>query len=187
MARSNPAPAASRRELETIALIGSRRDLLWQLADEARGYENFATVVADQGLHDEPFDVQVDAFISFVNERVTHGDAAPDWTALEDTYGERADTIIEGARSATPVAMEVVLYFPAGDGPDGQETLAVGGVTVYVAEGDGVDVFELAETPVAGLEGWVDHVGTMRGWNRLNYTNDFGDHVIKTLAEGLEA
>jgi len=136
MARSNPAPAASRRELETIALIGSRRDLLWQLADEARGYENFATVVADQGLHDEPFDVQVDAFISFVNERVTHGDAAPDWTALEDTYGERADTIIEGARSATPVAMEVVLYFPAGDGPDGQETLAVGGVTVAGTEQD---------------------------------------------------
>ena len=74
-----------------------------------------------------------------------------------------------------------------GDGRTHFATSAVGGVTVYVAEADGVDVFELAETPVTGLEGWVDHVGTMRGWNRLNYTDDWGDHVVETLAEGLEA
>lgn len=74
-----------------------------------------------------------------------------------------------------------------GDGRTHFATTAVGGVTVYVAEGDGVDVFELDETPVAGLEGWVDHVGTLRGWNRLHYTGDFGEHVVETLAEGLEA
>ena len=74
-----------------------------------------------------------------------------------------------------------------GDGRTHFATTAVDGVTVYVAEGDGVDVFELAETPVAGLEGWIDHVGTMRGWNRLHYTDDWGDHVVETLAEGLEA
>ena len=66
-------------------------------------------------------------------------------------------------------------------------TSAVGGVTVYVAEADGVDVFDLNDTPVAGLEGRVNHVGSLRGWNRLNYTDDWGEHVVETLAEGLEA
>jgi len=74
-----------------------------------------------------------------------------------------------------------------GDGRTHFTTSAVGGVTVYVAEGDGVDVFELAETPLAGVEEWVDHVGTLRGWNRLNYTDDFGEHAVEALAEGLEA
>jgi len=74
-----------------------------------------------------------------------------------------------------------------GDGRTHFATSAVGGATVYVAEADGVDVFELAETPVTGLEGWVNHVGSLRGWNRLNYTDDWSDHVVETLAEGLEA
>ena len=66
-------------------------------------------------------------------------------------------------------------------------TSAVGGVTVYVAEGDGVDVFELAETPVDGLKGWIDHVDDQRGWSRLNYTDDWTSHAAETLAAGLEA
>jgi hypothetical protein len=100
----------------------------------------------------------------------------------DSRHHERGDT---KERTDIPTTADVLGV--DGDGRTHFTTTAVGGVTVYVAEGDGVDVFELAETPVAGLEGWVDHVGTMRGWNRLNYTNDFGDHVIKTLAEGLEA
>ena len=74
-----------------------------------------------------------------------------------------------------------------GDGRTHFATSAVGGVTIYVAEADGVDIFELAETPLGGLEEWIDHVGTLRGWNRLHYTDDFGEHVVETLAEGLEA
>jgi hypothetical protein len=66
-------------------------------------------------------------------------------------------------------------------------TSAVGGVTIYVGAEDGLEVFELKETPVDGLEGWIDHVGDLRGWNRLNYTDDWGDHVVATLTEGLEA
>ena len=74
-----------------------------------------------------------------------------------------------------------------GDGRTHFATSAVGGVTVYVVEGDGVDVFELAETPVDGLEGWIDHVGSLRGWNRLNYTDDWAEHAAETLTAGLEA
>jgi len=66
-------------------------------------------------------------------------------------------------------------------------TSAVGDVTVYVAEADHVDVFELAETPVGGLEGWIDHVDGQRGWNRLNYTDDWTQHAVETLTAGLEA
>jgi len=66
-------------------------------------------------------------------------------------------------------------------------TSAVGGVTVYVGKADGLEIFELEETPVAGLEGWIDHVDDQRGWNRCNYTDDFGEHVVETLAEGLKA
>ena len=66
-------------------------------------------------------------------------------------------------------------------------TSAVGGVTVYVGADDGLDVFELEETPVDGLEGWVDHVGDLRGWNRLNYTDDWTQHAVETLTAGLEA
>lgn len=74
-----------------------------------------------------------------------------------------------------------------GDGRTHFATSAVGGVTVYVAEGDGVDVFELAETPVDGLEGWIDHVDDQRGWNRCNYTDDWAEHAAETLTAGLEA
>ena len=66
-------------------------------------------------------------------------------------------------------------------------TSAVGGVTIYVGEADGLDVFELEETPVDGLEGWVDHVGSLRGWTRLNYTDDWAEHAVETLVAGLEA
>ena len=66
-------------------------------------------------------------------------------------------------------------------------TSAVGGVTVYVAEANHVDVFELAETPVDGLKGWIDHVDDQRGWNRLNYTDGWTSHAAETLAAGLEA
>ena len=66
-------------------------------------------------------------------------------------------------------------------------TSAVGGVTIYVGAEDGLEVFELEETPVDGLEGWVDHVGDQRGWNRLNYTDDWNAYVVETLTAGQEA
>ena len=74
-----------------------------------------------------------------------------------------------------------------GHGQTHFSTSAVGGATVYVGAEDGLDVFELEETPVAGLEGWVDHVGDLRGWNRLNYTDDWTQHAVETLTAGLEA
>ena len=66
-------------------------------------------------------------------------------------------------------------------------TSAVGGVTIYVGAENGLKVFELAETPVDGLEGWIDHVDDQRGWNRCNYTDDWTSHAAETLAAGLEA
>lgn len=74
-----------------------------------------------------------------------------------------------------------------GDGRTHFATSAVGGVTIYVGTDDGLDVFELEETPVDGLEGWIDHVGDLRGWNRLNYTDDWTEHAAETLAAGLGA
>ncbi|WP_250864842.1 hypothetical protein [Halorientalis regularis] len=61
---------------------------------------------------------------------------------------------------------------------------SAGPVTIYVETGDGFDVFELEETPCDGLEGWVDHVGTLRGWNRLCYAESFGDHLADSLEVG---
>lgn len=66
-------------------------------------------------------------------------------------------------------------------------TSAVDGVTIYVGAENGLKVFELAETPVDGLEGWIDHVDDQRGWNRLNYTDDWTSYAAETLAAGLEA
>ena len=74
-----------------------------------------------------------------------------------------------------------------GDGRTHFATSAVGGVTIYVGEADDLDVFELKETPVDGLKGWVDHVGDLRGWNRLNYTDDWTEHAAETIVDGVEA
>ena len=74
-----------------------------------------------------------------------------------------------------------------GHGQTHFSTSAVGGATVYVGAEDGLEVFELAETPVDGLEDWIDHVDDQRGWNRLNYTDDWAEHAAETLAAGLEA
>jgi hypothetical protein len=66
-------------------------------------------------------------------------------------------------------------------------TSAVGGATVYIGAEGGLEVFELAETLVDVLEGWIDHVNDQRGWNRRNYTDDWAEHAAETLAAGLEA
>jgi hypothetical protein len=75
-----------------------------------------------------------------------------------------------------------------GEGQTHYATSPVGGVTVYVGGEDGLQAFDLAETPVDGLEGWIDHVGSQRGWNRLNYSADgFDAHLADRLAAELEA
>ena len=61
-----------------------------------------------------------------------------------------------------------------GDGRTHFVTTPVGGLTIYVETGDGFDVFEVDEMPVADLEGWIDHVEAQRGWNRLCYTDNLG-------------
>lgn len=63
---------------------------------------------------------------------------------------------------------------------------AVGGATVCIGAEGGLEVFKLAETPVDGLEGWIDYVNDQRGWNRRNYTVDWAEHAAETLAAGLE-
>jgi len=68
-----------------------------------------------------------------------------------------------------------------GDGRTHFVTTPVDGLTIYVENGDGFDVFEVDEMPVADLEDWIDHVEAQRGWNRLCYTEDFGAHLAEAL------
>jgi hypothetical protein len=73
-----------------------------------------------------------------------------------------------------------------GEGRTHYTTTAVGGLTVYVETGEGYDAFDLEETPCGGLVDWIDHAGTLRGWNRLCYAEDFGQHLADTLADAAQ-
>ena len=123
MARSKAtSDGANQHELQTIALIGGRRDVLWQLADEAGGHgpENLSTVVADQGLTDQPVDVRVRAFAGYIEEQLQHNHQRLNLNRLEQEYGNRADEIVAAARQEpTQPRVRVTLRFPAGDSPEG--------------------------------------------------------------------
>jgi len=83
-------------------------------------------------------------------------------------------------RTALPDAVDALGV--DGDGRTHFATPAThGDVTVYVTTDDGFDRFELAETPCGGLEGWIDHVGTLRGWNRLCYGESFSDILAHSM------
>lgn len=69
-----------------------------------------------------------------------------------------------------------------GDGRTHFATPATHGpITIYVETGDGYDVFQLSELPCDSLEGWIDHVGTLRGWGRLCYNDSFADVLAHSI------
>jgi hypothetical protein len=87
-------------------------------------------------------------------------------------------------RTALPDAVDALGV--DGDGRTHFATPATHGpISIYVESSEGFDVFELAETPCDGLEDWIDHVGTLRGWNELTYTETFGEQLADTLGRAV--
>jgi hypothetical protein len=87
-------------------------------------------------------------------------------------------------RTALPDAVDALGV--DGDGRTHYTTPRTAGpITIYVETGDGFDVFDVEEMPIAGLDDWVDHVDAQRGWNRVCYVESFDDLLADTLMEAV--
>ena len=152
MARSTIDHGPTQHELETLALIGGKTPLLWQMAGPDEDYPTLATFIDDHDHIDagDPVDVRVTAFVEHIETQLRTGERTPSWQRLEREYGDQADAILEAARDPTPATATIELHFPGDARPPEPRTETVenavaarvehdkGGETaVYIEDADG--------------------------------------------------
>ena len=138
MARSTTNHSPTQHELETLALIGGKTPLLWQMAAPDEDYPTLATFIHDHDHidADDPVDARANAFVEHIEAQLRTGDRNPDWERLEREYGDQADAILEAARDPTPATATIELHFPGDARPPNPRTETIENVVAVDVEHD---------------------------------------------------